>query len=122
MKILLFLFCTLVVSLYSNASTDEFSDGNALLAYCKGVVTPSSDPIVEANALSCLSYIEGINDMHSLLEMSGKPTIWCVPEKTTNNQIVHVVYKYLQDNREVLGQYKSILVVTALKSGFSCQK
>jgi hypothetical protein len=119
MKIVI-IFFTLVLSICANA--DEFVDGNDLLSHCKGVVVPSSDPIAKANGLACLGYIEGMKDMHSLYKSAGKATMWCIPENVTNDQIVLVVYKYLQNNPEVLNQYKSILVITALKKGFDCKK
>lgn len=119
MKIV-FLFFTFMVSICATA--DEVVDGNDLLALCKGVVVPSSDPIAKANSAACLSYIEGMKDMHSLYKSAGKATMWCIPENITNDQIVHVVYKHLQDNLGVLSQYKSILVVMALKKEFDCKK
>jgi Rap1a immunity proteins len=110
------------------------TNGNSLLDKCVWAVRASTDDIPEKHqlaAVECSSYLGGYADglmvgTTLVKEYSHDPSLrarFCLdmPESWSQEQLVRVVTKWLQDHPEELHEDQHLLVGLALRDAFPCK-
>lgn len=109
-------------------------DGNQLLSICKPFVmyldSHDSSNVSVPDSAQCASFINGFREgtdlyriIYNLREVEIDPEYWsfCIPERVTNNQLIRVIVKYLEDNPSELHTQRSFIIADALHSAFPCE-
>jgi len=128
---LLYIFLISPVALASNL---EVYDGTKLLKSCQAVIKVYDSP-EEAQEVDmivggyCQGFILGILETESFYNESlkfnnykdiKKVTFYCIPGKTTFDQEIRVLVKYLESHPEQLKLPSIALVFMAFKTYFPC--
>jgi len=95
-----------------------FIDGDELLRICEAASESGF-----ARATDCLGYITGLSDTHEAFVALGLTSKqWCwPPEGVTNKQMARTVFRYLQDNPEILDRSAALLSTVALFEAYPCK-
>ncbi|MBA6292337.1 hypothetical protein H4J58_04070 [Colwellia sp. MB3u-70] len=122
MKILIFL-ALLSAPFFSQATdtaSDLLSDCQAVLDYTDLGQKPKMTPFT-----ACVSYIQGVIDVSTLYsadEFKTPGTLrYCVPNESTNLQIIRVFMKYAKDNPHRLHAPRGAILVLSLQNSFPCK-
>ena len=102
--------------LLASAAKADFTSGNELCDAC--AADEQKEPV---KAIFCTSYIVGVGDTFQALQVAGRLTYYCIPDKVTNGQAIDVVKLYLRDHPETRQYHAPALVMLALKEKFPCQ-
>lgn len=102
-------------------------DGRQLLEACtagvravEGIKVQSDD---FANMTKCMYYIRGFADGFFAAAIRGNlsnASQFCVPPQVTNEELMRVVKKWIEDNPTKLHWSAAIVVLSALDEGFPC--
>lgn len=97
------------------AESATFLEGEDLFALCKGS---------KAEQLECLRYVEGAADGIGVAQWANKRNVRevCIPTKVTIKKLASVTVKYLGKHPEDRHLQGSILVWSAFKKAFPCDK
>lgn len=83
---------------------------------------PDAVPSAFSNGF-CAGFVTGVVEAQTMWERRTlKHPSFCLPEKSTNGQILKVFTKYLDDHPEELHQPAALLLVTSLRHAFPCGK
>lgn len=105
----------------SCASNDTGLD---LLHHCKEVTEN------RANFMSgqCAGFVEGMIQGVYFMAVNAAPTVkdikqpFCIAKTVSNEQIIAVLVKYLNDHPEKLDSPAAVLFVLAMENAFACSK
>lgn len=76
----------------------------------------------EARRLHCIGYLQGANDMLRLLNDFLKANLVCAPDEgLSNDQVVRIVMKWIEDNPEKMHIPGRTAVLMALMKAFPCK-
>ncbi|MEP5188127.1 MAG: Rap1a/Tai family immunity protein [Marinomonas sp.] len=96
----------------------DFVDGNELLAKCS---TPKGDTLFYMHQSYCIAYVVGsVDALTSAQTIDGFPTIICVPENVSSNQLKDIVLLYLEKHPEDRHLGGSTIVMVAVAKAFPC--
>jgi len=72
----------------------------------------------------CVGFVEGVLSTSNIYKaLPNTPRLFCFPPAgVSNEQMIRVVVKYLENHPEQLHFDASILVLTALKEAFPCKE
>jgi hypothetical protein len=125
MKRVLFVFALIICFLPFEQVRAGVTTGEEIQSKCKQIVerTPSF------SSGFCAGFVDGVIETQSMWEVwEAKGTIvrnphlsFCLPEGATNDQIVKIFVKYLDDHPEELHEPASLLLVTSLRNVFPCK-
>ena len=110
LKALITLWVTLSVSMGSYGL-----DGNDMYSRC----AKDSDDY----QLYCLGFIRGVHEMHAeQTHWTFGTAYYCAPKNSTYGQLTKVVWKYMDENPELLHKPFIELVTEALRLAFPCEE
>lgn len=104
------------------AQAAQFS-GAYLLHVCG--VNQHGLELVPGGHIACQAYIAGVLDYHNLMRSLGTaPGVdYCVPQKTSMEELQKVVYVYIYKNRKQHGAFTAApAVALALYNAYPCKK
>jgi Rap1a immunity proteins len=84
--------------------------------------------MVAASGSFCAGFISGVLEeqfmwtANDTLHKRTHDFRFCLPEKSTNDQILKVFVKYLDDHPEELHKPAALLLIQAMVKAFPCQK
>ncbi|OPX96140.1 MAG: hypothetical protein A4E59_01367 [Syntrophorhabdus sp. PtaB.Bin027] len=102
--------------------TSYATDGNTLLESCTAAIQKmdGKDKVSGVKVGYCYGYVQGLIDMNAFYKVSGAPPLFCSPQTISNGEGARIIYNYLQNHRERLGEYAGILAVDAYVEAFPC--
>ncbi len=115
------LFSVFCVNCHAQTTT-----GEEIQSKCKGLLNR-----VETAAFAggfCAGFIDGVLNEHSMWEANdishkrAHEYKFCFPDNITNDQIMKVFVKYLDDHPEELHKPAAVLLVESMEKAFPCQK
>lgn len=71
---------------------------------------------------ACNSYVAGVLDTYATFEALLDVPTYCVPERATYGQATDVVVEYIQRNPGRRHQAGAVLILTAVREGFQCDR
>ncbi len=94
------------------AEAAEFT-GASLLAMCR-----SEDPIEQG---FCHGFFRGHSDTHSIfMAMNRGLALYCVPDGVTVSDAERLVFLWMEEHLDLLGEPALVLVMQALREEFPC--
>lgn len=93
-------------------------DGNWLQSNCAEYVKDNPSDGVKVGA--CIGYVTGFVEGWDLNGFASNGLRLCFPNGVTNEQLVKIVYKYLNDHPERLHMEAGTLVLMILDDTFPC--
>lgn len=114
---------SLLAGLYVTTASANVNDGNDLLDNCNSFLTmadtdyqPSRSETLVAG--QCIGYVQGVSD---LISAQGGPA--CMPPQGLKaGQVVRIVVNYGKNHPTVLDKQRLILVTSALRDAYPCDK
>jgi len=100
----------------------QFS-GEYLLKVC--AIDQKGDEIIPGGKIACQAYISGVIDYHNMLRSMDLTSDmnFCIPEKTTLNEIHLRVLKYMYEHKMLHRKFVAAPgVAMALFSSYPCRK
>lgn len=114
-----------LVLCFSSGITYATFEGNELLSNCRIGINLTKDSVLMdyLQADRCLSLVRGIRDINVFYEshLQGEKLLFCQPKTATNEQLVRVVIKFMEDNPALLHLRDSMIVVGAFQEAFPCE-
>ena len=111
----------LAVSLLTLISFDV-SALPSFAAQCKQAVRGFDNEILNTDqqmlAAYCLGYVSGVRDV----DHTNGNHKYCISKGTTQESLVRVVSKYMDENPSKLDRHKVLLVDEALRESYNCHK
>ena len=107
-------------------------DGNTYVDFCKdylATVKTPDDMRKAMRATSCMSYTRGAVEMAGLFHQrlngikdtfGGSAIVFCIPDGVTQDQLIRVALKWMEDNPAMLHITASFHLMSAFKEAFPC--
>lgn len=131
-KSLAVLFVVICSPLVFAQQPQEFpaTSGNAFVRTCSVIdkEAEKKTSVLEMQDVAvCLGYVRGVTDgisnevaYASAITNQEPPSPFCLPEKSTNGQLVRIVLKYIGNHPEEAHETTTLLIIAALKDAFPC--
>jgi len=121
--LLIVITCLIGIIPFSKESRAAQFSGAYLLHVCG--VNEHGLELVPGGHIACQAYIAGVLDYHNLMRSLGTaPGVdYCVPQKTSMEELQKVVYVYIYKNRKQHGAFTAApAVALAFYNAYPCKK
>jgi Rap1a immunity proteins len=121
----------LALNICAMAASPGGVDGDFLQEKCKQAVREADSPNASNPSWSgglCFGIIEGVIESQLMWQASDKLDkrnhfmSFCIPERVSNDQILRVLVKHLEDHPELLHEGASYLILESLNKAFPCRR